>query len=105
MNCCKIIENEEIVKQANALVTKMKKDFGTFVSYYLVSKGTIPEIYENRIPTMFDVKCEVEQKFGMSNAHVLVIRPDGYVAFHQNTLNIEKILRKMGYWLKSNALC
>ncbi|MED4073223.1 FAD-dependent monooxygenase [Priestia endophytica] len=53
------------------------------------------------LPHLVDHHQTLRKNIHMSHKGVLLLRPDGYVAFHQKELNIQEVIHKLSYWLLS----
>ncbi|SMO85646.1 2-polyprenyl-6-methoxyphenol hydroxylase [Melghirimyces algeriensis] len=81
----------------------LESHFKDQLSSFIISKGGTRKLFKDLPAMLFDVHGEVPSKLGMKMGHLLVIRPDGYVAFHLSSWKSEPALEKINLWLKEQA--
>lgn len=94
-------QDKNIISSVHELGEKIKQKFDHLISLYLVVKGGLPEMDENRFSKIYDVKREMENKLGMKNGHLMIIRPDGFIGFHQRSLNADQMIDKFNIILQT----
>jgi 3-(3-hydroxy-phenyl)propionate hydroxylase len=67
----------------HALVGAVNEDYGGVVRPYVVLDEGTPEAVGGGAPVLVDFKGHFRRKLGAGHASVLLVRPDGYLAFHR----------------------
>ena len=66
-----------------ALVRSMIEGYGEAVRPRVVLDEGLPETADAGAPVLIDFKGQFRDKLGAGHGSVLLVRPDGYVAFHR----------------------
>jgi hypothetical protein len=66
-----------------ALVRSLNEDYDEAVRPYVVLDEGTPDAVEAEAPVLIDFKGQFRGKLGAGHGSILLIRPDGYLAFHR----------------------
>lgn len=69
----------------------------------MVLDEAVPEVtgLEARTPVWVDLKRQFRHKLGAKHGSVLLVRPDGYLAFHKRGFNLNKLAPVLKRWIES----
>ena len=86
-------------RSLDALVQAVNDAFGGDVvrPYVVLDEGT-PESVEAEAPVLIDFKGQFRGKLGAEHGSVLLVRPDGYVAFHRVGHNLQALFAALEPW-------
>jgi 2-polyprenyl-6-methoxyphenol hydroxylase-like FAD-dependent oxidoreductase len=86
-------------RSLDALVRVVKDTYGGEVvrPYVVLDEGT-PEAVEVEAPVLIDFKGQFRGKLGAGHGSVLLVRPDGYVAFHHIGNNLQALSMALSPW-------
>ena len=71
---------------------------GEIVRPYVVLDGGTPEAVEAEAPVLIDFKGQFRKKLGAGHGSVLLVRPDGYIAFHYAGHNLRALFAALEPW-------
>jgi hypothetical protein len=83
----------------DALVKAVSGAYGDGVvrPYVVLDEGT-PNAVEAEAPVLIDFKGQFREKLGAGHGSVLLVRPDGYVAFHRMGHNLTALSAALEPW-------
>jgi 2-polyprenyl-6-methoxyphenol hydroxylase-like FAD-dependent oxidoreductase len=86
-------------RSLDALVRVVKDTFGGEVvrTYVVLDEGT-PEAVEAEAPVLIDFKGQFRAKVSAGHGSVLLVRPDGYAAFHRIGNNLQALSAALAAW-------
>ena len=86
-------------RSLDALVRVVKDTYGGEVvrPYVVLDEGT-PEAVEVEAPVLIDFKGQFREKLGAVHDSVLLVRPDGYVAFHRIGNDLQVLSMALSPW-------
>ena len=73
-------------------------DAGEGVHPYVVLDEGTPEAVKAKVPVLIDFKGQFRGKLGAEHGSVLLVRPDGYVAFHRACHNLQALFAALEPW-------
>ena len=83
----------------DALVRTVNDTYGgEVVRPYVVLDEETPDAVEAGAPVLIDFKGQFRGKLGAGHASVLLVRPDGYVAFHRVGHNLQALSAALASW-------
>jgi 2-polyprenyl-6-methoxyphenol hydroxylase-like FAD-dependent oxidoreductase len=86
------------------LLQELKQHYGAAIRSYLVLDEGRPEALAVKAETFVDVRGQSRSKLGVSPGNLLLVRPDGYLAFQHKGFAWEAGLRaKLSEWVKQIA--
>lgn len=89
-------QDEAVIDYAYDFASKVKETYQDLVTVYLVARGgTVSSNPDHELPIIYDVHHDLQKHVGMRKGHTLFIRPDGHVAFHENSTSSGNTLAKM----------
>ncbi|SFT01893.1 FAD-dependent monooxygenase [Marininema halotolerans] len=94
------VADQSTLSDANAWAQAIREQFGDLITPFLVARAGNPTNYDNQLPTLFDLKNEAANKIGMRERHLIVIRPDGHLVFHQSTFDIPSSTHKLSTFIQ-----
>jgi hypothetical protein len=82
-----------------ALVRSVNDSFsGEVVRPYVVLDEGTPDAVETEAPVLIDFKGQFRGKLGAGHSSVLLVRPDGYLAFHRTGHNLQTLSSALAPW-------
>ncbi|MBA2175875.1 FAD-dependent monooxygenase [Halobacillus locisalis] len=88
-------EDEAFLDRACSFSDKLNEAYPDLMKVVLVAKGGTVSDNRGEHSIIYDVHRHLEKKLGMRKGHTLLVRPDGHVAFHESSSDIEKTLDKV----------
>jgi 2-polyprenyl-6-methoxyphenol hydroxylase-like FAD-dependent oxidoreductase len=87
-------------RSLDALVRMVKDTYdGEVVRPYVVLDEGTPEAVETEAPVLIDFKGQFRGKLGAGDRSVLLMRPDGYVAFHRVGHDLRTLSAALAPWV------
>ena len=80
------------------LAKKIQHRFQKGVRTYVVMEEGLPDT-DIDLPVLVDIKRQVRTRLGATHGSILLLRPDGYLAFHTRTQSEKQILSLCQPWL------
>jgi aromatic ring hydroxylase-like protein len=65
----------------------------------------VPEAVDAEVPTLIDFKGQFRGKLGAEHGSVLLMRPDGYVAFHRKGFDPRALSVTLASWVGRPLVC
>lgn len=83
----------------DSLVQEVNNTYGGEIvrPHVVLDKGT-PEAVEAEAPVLIDFKGQFRKKLGAGHGSVLLVRPDGYIAFHYAGHNLRALFAALEPW-------
>jgi len=85
-------------KSLDALVRAVNNSYSEVVRPYAVLDEGTSEAVEAGAPTLIDFKGQFHGKLGAGHGSVLLMRPDGYAAFHRVGYDLQAISAALAPW-------
>ena len=92
-------------RSLDAIVRAMNDAYGGEVvrPYVVLDEGT-PEAVEADAPVLIDFKGQFRGKLGAEHGSVLLVRPDGYAAFHRKGFDPRALSVAFAPWVGGRSL-
>lgn len=82
-----------------ALIRSVGEGYGEAVRPYVVLDEGVSEAADARALTLIDVKGQLRNKLGAEHGSVLLVRPDGYLAFHRKGFDPQALSAALAPWV------
>jgi 2-polyprenyl-6-methoxyphenol hydroxylase-like FAD-dependent oxidoreductase len=83
-----------------ALVRSVSEGYGGAVQPHVVLDEGVPEAVEVKAQVLIDFKGQFRGKLGAEHGSVLLVRPDGYVAFHRKSIDPRALSAVLAPWVR-----
>ncbi|MCA0970524.1 FAD-dependent monooxygenase [Halobacillus litoralis] len=88
-------EDQSSIDYAYDVLDTLNESYHDVIKVCLVAKGGTVETDREDLPIIYDVHRHLGEEMGMKPNHVLLIRPDGHVAFHDGSRDQKRIVPKV----------
>ncbi|MDY7022532.1 MAG: FAD-dependent monooxygenase [Cyanobacteriota bacterium] len=85
-------------------IDRIVQQSGDNLQVHVVLNNGLPESHDFGTSTLVDYRGDLETRLGEQTDRVLLLRPDGYVAFDQSQLDEKQILTELQAWIQESQV-
>lgn len=75
--------DKEKLSLLKSMAEQLRQQFGEYVAPYWVVQRGAPGMFQDELAILVDIRRELQTRWGLNTGGLIVLRQDGFVAFHQ----------------------